>query len=99
MSTRPKNPAEMQRPRRRFGDVIRTLACCPLCREFPDGRPEWTLRVVAYRARTVRVECPACGLRFSFGGQAFLDALDRAPDDFLPYFADAVYDRHRPETD
>ena len=48
---------ELQRPRRRLGEKIRELISCPLC---------WRgVKVVAWRKETARVECPACGFRFT----------------------------------
>jgi hypothetical protein len=60
-----------------LGELLRRELRCPLrgCR----GR----LRSVAYRAKTVRLECDACGLRFSVApldvGQARHRHLDSTP--------------------
>jgi hypothetical protein len=91
MGTKPKAPDELARPRRRFGDVIRAVVGCPVCRMSPDGRPGWTLRVVAYRQRTIRLECPVCGLRFSIDVENFSDVIGRSSG--LSVYADVIYNR------
>jgi transposase-like protein len=42
---------------------------CPLCREKVE------LRVVAYRRRSLRIECRKCELRFSIDFGSFANAL------------------------
>jgi hypothetical protein len=63
--TRAKPLSESKRPRRRSGELIRMFFGCPFCLRSGLNGGE-TLRVVAYRWRSVRVECDACGGRFSF---------------------------------
>ena len=64
--TRPKPPAELQRLNRRVGEILRAVLGCPLCRIEPASMSGGEcLRVVSYRQRTVRLECVACGLRFT----------------------------------
>jgi hypothetical protein len=57
--TKPLPIERMKRPMRRVGEMLTYFLVCP-----------WTacrgpLRVVAYRARTARLECRTCGQRFS----------------------------------
>jgi hypothetical protein len=74
--TKRVDASEHRRPRRMLGELLRRELRCPLrkCR----GR----LRSVAYRAKTARLECEACGLRFSVSpsdvGQARHRNLDSA---------------------
>lgn len=56
--------SEMKRPRRQLGAVLSFVLHCPLCLPGAMGIPPES-RVVAYRERTVRMECRDCGLRFS----------------------------------
>ncbi|CAN5922037.1 hypothetical protein BH23ACT10_BH23ACT10_10750 [soil metagenome] len=94
----------MQRPMRRFGDIIRGTLACPLC--GPDvGRmeamnaPNGMLRIVAYRTNTVRLECRLCGLRFTVNRRDVLDTFDRLRSEspFPAALADVIWRRH--ETD
>jgi hypothetical protein len=91
---KPKAPQELKRPRRRLGDVIRALVACPLC--GPDLRPGGTgvepMKVVAYRRNTIRLECPACGLRFSIATVDLFDALEHGR--FRSAMAEVVWNRH-----
>ena len=64
MSTRPKALTDMQRRRRRAGDVLRTVVACPVCGPLQGVLHHRALRIVAWR-RAIRFECRACGLRFS----------------------------------
>jgi hypothetical protein len=50
-------------PRRQLSAVLADLLHCPLCWQNPFGGPGG--RVVAFRSRTVRLECRGCGLRWS----------------------------------
>lgn len=96
MSTRPKNPREMERPNRRFGDVLRAVLSCPLCRYTRDGKiGEPELRVVAYRRNTVRIECPKCGLRFSVGQDDVVRRISEGGP--LNFLALVIHNRHERE--
>jgi hypothetical protein len=52
----------------------------PFCNAH-DLRGGGKLRVVAYRSRSVRVECDACGGRFSFDPFQVADATAKLPRD------------------
>ena len=54
---------QKRRPRRELGDVLSFVLHCPLCMQDSWGGPN--CRIVAYRRRSVRLECRQCGLRFS----------------------------------
>jgi len=83
--TKAKRPSESKRPRRRAGQVIRNFFACPFC------HAETTLRVVAYRFRTVRVECDICGSRFSFDAYQVANAMgEKAPRSILTHVAHDV---------
>jgi transcription elongation factor Elf1 len=88
---KPKAPQDMQRPNRRLGDVVRALVGCPLCRLDPEGLE---LRVVAYRRRSIRLECRLCGLRFSVDEETLAQAIGREPSSFTNAMALTVYNRH-----
>lgn len=96
MPTKLKPRAESLRPNRRLGEALRMTVGCPLCRVLPAFIGN-TLRVVAWRSHTVRLECPKCGLRFSIdtdeGEHAFSQAIRRTPDTFLEILADAEWNR------
>jgi hypothetical protein len=87
MATKPKPLSESKRPRRRSGEWIRSFLACPFCRASE------ALHVVAYRSRSVRVECEACGGRFSFDPFQLADATSKLPPDekgrpsFIAFFA------------
>jgi transcription elongation factor Elf1 len=89
---KPKAPEQMQRPRRRFGDVIREIVGCPLCRREPGAVGTMRLRVVAYRQKTIRLECPVCELRFSVDHHNLVDAIGRSG--FRAAMATVIYTRH-----
>lgn len=78
MATKPKPLSESKRPRLRAGRMIRAFVNCPFC---PPSGPfgSETLRVIAYRWRTVRVECDTCGARFSFDALQVANAMIAAP--------------------
>ena len=97
--TRPKAPGDLQRPQRRLGDVVRGLLFCPVCRRggkgwLDSGPGAQSLRVVAYRQHTIRVECPVCGLRFSLDRESLDKALDKASDGAVDMEADWIWNRH-----
>ncbi len=70
--TKPRAQTDMIRPRRRWGDILREteIIRCPI------NHPPAPLRVVAYRTRTIRLECPSCGLRFSVDGNQLQKSID-----------------------
>jgi transcription elongation factor Elf1 len=75
--TRRKPLSESKRPRRQASESIRAFFGCPFCSTgggLSDAEP---LRVVAYRRKTVRVECSECGGRFSFNPLQLADAVAR----------------------
>ena len=58
-----KQVEELQRPRRRLGEVLREIVSCPVCNygaAFEGG-----VKIVRWRDRGARFECEECGLRFS----------------------------------
>lgn len=69
--SRAMDQLELKRPKRWVGEVLRGLLTCPSCAirlgygAFDDGKLARRLVVVAYRAKTVRLRCVACDLRFS----------------------------------
>jgi transcription elongation factor Elf1 len=66
----PRKPLqELERRNRATGELLRALLNCPLCGE--------SVKVVAYRHRTIRFECLRCGLRFSIDRRGFDTAVDR----------------------
>jgi transcription elongation factor Elf1 len=71
--------SESKRPRRRAGQVIANFLGCPFCR--PPIMSDSTLRVIAYRWRSVRVECGECGGRFSFTPLQVAEATAKLPRD------------------
>lgn len=79
--TKPLAQATGQRPRRRPGDVLRTVLLCPLCGTVSfmgvAVPAKGSLRVVAYRRRSVRLECRQCRLRFSLDTAQVTDLLNR----------------------
>jgi transcription elongation factor Elf1 len=75
--TKPLPFDQIKAPRRRWGDVLRRVLTCPICGSYGEDVPP--LRVVKWRADTVRLECPACGLRFSVDMLALDQALQRSP--------------------
>ena len=86
------DPREMQRQNRRFGDIIRAVVGCPLCRSVePEVLP---VRVIAYRHNTVRIMCRVCELRFSVRWDDLTRAISRDPDSFLNAYAGVIYSRH-----
>jgi transcription elongation factor Elf1 len=89
---KPKAPEQMQRPRRRFGDVIREIVGCPICRREPGSAGYVPLRVVAYRSNTIRLECPVCELRFSVDHHNLVEAINRSG--FRAAMANGIYTRH-----
>jgi hypothetical protein len=91
---KPKAPADLQRPNRRLGDVIRAVLSCPLCQLMPDGNRAIELKVVAYRRRSIRLRCPLCGLRFSVDEETLAQAIGREPASFLNAWALTIYTRH-----
>lgn len=72
MATKRKAIDETRRPWRAAGAELREWICCPLCRVS-------LLKVVAYRANTVRFECSRCGLRFSLRPLDVADTLRLRP--------------------
>jgi len=58
-----KQVEELQRPRRRLGEVLREIVSCPVCNY---GAPfQGGVKIVRWRDRGARFECEECGLRFS----------------------------------
>lgn len=94
MSTKPKPLEEMQRPMRRVGDVVRQMLACPLCKVDPEVSAAY-LRVVAYRANTIRIECRICGLRFSLTADALGRAID-AMGGASPFLANMIINASTP---
>jgi hypothetical protein len=101
--SKPKSLDDLQRPRRRLGDVVRGMLACPLCCPVyginPDGRKHLELRVVAYRAHSWRLECPNCGLRFSVDPETLFEAIERPdsskrPTSFAKAMATVILNRH-----
>jgi len=88
--TKSKNIIDSKRPRREMGEIIRGLLRCPFC-EVSD-----TLRVVAYRENTVRVECGHCKGRFSFEPRQLYQAIEILPGEesknkaFVKLFANDI---------
>jgi hypothetical protein len=66
---------ESKRPRRRASEQIRAFFGCPFCLASDAMTGQDTLHVVAYRFRTIRVECQNCGGRFSFDALQVADAM------------------------
>jgi Zn ribbon nucleic-acid-binding protein len=64
----------VKRPRRFLSGFLRETVCCPACRG--------ETRVVAFRKRTARFECLACGLRFSVDPAAVGEAMRNHPEAF-----------------
>jgi transcription elongation factor Elf1 len=86
MPTPPREIAEMQRPRRRLGTVLRQIVNCPLCPGSPgDSGFAEAVRIVRWRERTARVECVTCGLRFSIDIPALVETLRARPGDVLGF--------------
>jgi hypothetical protein len=71
--TKAKHPDELKRPRRRLSVVLGDLLHCPLCWQNQFGGPGG--RVVAFRSRTVRLECIGCGLRWSIDLRQLVSVL------------------------
>jgi transcription elongation factor Elf1 len=82
----------MQRPNRRLGEVLRAVLGCPLCRVEPADVTVGAVRVVSYRASTVRVECVRCGLRFTMNLDDVLRVVS-TPGSYTNAFASVVYFR------
>jgi hypothetical protein len=69
--TRRKSYADSRRPRR--NSPLAELLLCPLCRHD-------LVRVVAYRERTVRLECKRCELRYSLNPLDVANVLRLKPE-------------------
>jgi transcription elongation factor Elf1 len=96
MGTKPKDPADMQRPLRRLGDIIRAMIGCPLCRLDPEINH---VRVVAYRQHSIRLECPVCGLRFTVDRHQLIETISHPGESesrplFTSAYAWAIWTRH-----
>jgi hypothetical protein len=74
--TKRKPDEELVRPRRFLGQTLRNMLRCPLC-------AQQNLRVVAYRRRSVRLECGACELRFSIDLYRFAKACMDHPEPII----------------
>jgi hypothetical protein len=72
-----KDPREMERPRRRLGELLRVSLACPLCRSLDPEGHVIPLKVYAYRKKTVTMECPADGLKFPIAYDDLALALQR----------------------
>jgi hypothetical protein len=82
----------MGNPHTQLGDLIRTALKCPMCTQGAEGmggmlatfapvtmRPTTKpLRIVAYRPKSIRIECRTCGLRFSIDPENFADTVARS---------------------
>jgi len=77
--TRRKPLSESKRPRRHASADIRAFFGCPFCKASDFTGESDVLRVVAYRRKTVRVECSECGGRFSFDAFQVSDAMAKMP--------------------
>src|SRR5215216_4024256 len=71
------------RPRAELGELLRDTLRCPmrhggieamLGMSNPNAKP---LRIVAFRPRSVRLECRECGLRFSIDPENLADTIVR----------------------
>jgi predicted short-subunit dehydrogenase-like oxidoreductase (DUF2520 family) len=95
MATKPKPLSESKRPRRRAGGLVRTFFTCPFC-DTNAIRGGSQLRIVAYRTKTVRVECGACGGRFSFDARQLAAVTAERPPredgqpDFFAWVANEI---------
>ena len=74
-----------RRPRRELGEVLTFVLHCPLCLPGAMGIPPGS-RVVAYREKTVRMECLKCQLRWSVN---VLEITSRLFKDGAPGWGDA----------
>ena len=78
-----------QKPRQELGKLLRKTLHCPLCPrrvELDTGgfgsvtagaEDRAPLHVVAFRIKSVRMECPECGLRFSIDPVNLADVVGR----------------------
>jgi hypothetical protein len=75
-------------PRQELGKLLRKILHCPGCDPglgsmmdafaAPSMRSDKpSLRIVAYRPKSIRLECPQCGLRFSIDPENFADVAAR----------------------
>ncbi len=69
---RASDAAVVRRPRVQLGRLLRGHLSCPACR----GR---RTRIVAFRETACRLECAACGLRFTISPSAVATALRTHP--------------------
>lgn len=81
------------RPREQLGALLREILDCPMCASTDPttlmlqagmrSRIDKGVRVVAFRAKAIRLECRGCGLRFSINPENLADvyADQRAPDE------------------
>lgn len=74
MATKRKLITETKRPWRGAGAAMREVLHCPLC-------TTGDVKMVAYRTKTTRCECTACGLRFSVGPLDVANTLRLRPGD------------------
>lgn len=93
--TRPKDPAEMKRRNRRFGDAFKLLLRCPLCQQ--GHATDYKLKIISYRVHTVRFECIDCGLRFTIDMEATLAVIDNHPTRLARGIFFAAWDWHKLE--
>jgi hypothetical protein len=70
-----------QSPHTELGDLIRRSLRCPFCRPsleavmpLPSGTSK-PLRIVAFRQKSIRLECRQCGLRFSIDPANLADVI------------------------
>lgn len=73
-----------QHPREELGTLLRATLDCPLCAST-DGvsallsgvsqKDRKPLRVIAFRIRSIRLECRSCGLRFSVDPDNLADVV------------------------
>jgi hypothetical protein len=77
----------MTSARDELGNLLRSTLHCPNCPPslaavmpgpLQSENGESTLRIVAYRQRSIRIECRRCGLRFSIDPANFADVRARA---------------------
>jgi hypothetical protein len=73
-----------QSPHTELGDLVRRSLRCPFCRPsleavmpLPSGASSTTkpLRIVAFRQKSIRLECRECGLRFSIDPANLADVI------------------------
>jgi hypothetical protein len=76
--------SDARRPREELGALLRDVLRCPFCAAAAAnplaalanlGSQHKPLRVVAFRPRSIRLECRACGLRFSIDPENLADTF------------------------